>query len=172
MSKDELLPLTPNQTRALEHTGGLRMRSRGLVLAIVLVVLMASACAGAQAAQLLSVGRSTVTRPLPGAFLGFSFEFRGLEEYLGSDASALDPVFLQLIRNLAPDQRPVVRIGGDSTDWTWWPVPHALPRGSALRPQLRLGTAAHSLAQALGARLILGVNFEGTVAGSQRERRT
>jgi hypothetical protein len=160
-SQDELLPLTPNQTRAVEHIGGPSMRRRGLIVAVVLAVLMASSCAGAQAAQLVSVGRSTVMRPLPGGFLGLSFEFRGLEEYLGSDPSALDPVFLQLIRNLAPDQHPVVRIGGDSTDWTWWPVPHMRSPGG-VHYGLSSGWAqvARSLAQSLGARLILGVNFE------------
>ena len=32
-------------------------------------------------------------------------------------------MFEQLIRNLAPGQAPDLRIGGDTTDWTWWPVP-------------------------------------------------
>src|SRR5258708_2274655 len=117
-----LPPLTPNQTRAVEHTGGLSIRRLALVVAVVLAVLATSSCAGAQAPPALTVGRASVMRPLTGGFLGVSFEFRGLEEYLGSDASALDPVFLQLMRNLAPGQHPVVRIGGDSTDWTWWPV--------------------------------------------------
>ena len=40
----------------------------------------------------------------------------------------------QLIRNLAPGQTPIVRIGGDSTDWTWWPV-----RGSAAAAGVSLG---------------------------------
>jgi hypothetical protein len=107
------------------------------------------------------VGRSPAGRPLPAGFLGLSFEFRGLEEYLGTDPSHLDPVFIQLIRNLAPGQRPVVRIGGDSTDWTWWPVPHLRhPGGVHLSLDTRWTQVARALAQSLGARLLVGINFE------------
>ena len=35
----------------------------------------------------------------------------------------LNPVFLQLIRNLAGGAAPELRIGGVTTDNTWWPVP-------------------------------------------------
>ena len=111
--------------------------------------------------EVLTVGRSPAARPLPAGFLGLSFEFRGLEEYLGTDPSHLNPVFVQLIRNLAPGQRPVVRIGGDSTDWTWWPVPHLRqPGGVHYSLDSRWTQIARALAQSLGARLLVGINFE------------
>ena len=70
-------------------------------------------------------------RGIPYGFLGLSLEFRSVEAYAGDDPTALDPVFVQLVRNLAPGQAPVLRIGGDSTDWTWWPTPGiARPPGS------------------------------------------
>src|SRR3984885_15472733 len=60
---------------------------------------------------------------VPFGFLGLSLEYPSVERYAGTDPAALDPVFLQLVRNLTPGQAPVLRIGGDSTDRTWWPTP-------------------------------------------------
>ena len=33
----------------------------------------------------------------------------------------------QLVRNLDPGQRPVLRLGGDTGDWSWYPIAH-MPR--------------------------------------------
>ncbi len=63
------------------------------------------------------------TRAIPAGFLGLSLEYSAVSAYAGRDPSAVDPVFEQLIRNLTPGQRPVLRIGGDTTDWSWYPVP-------------------------------------------------
>jgi hypothetical protein len=73
----------------------------------------------------------------------------------------VNPVLVNLIRNLAPGQSPVLRIGGDSTDWTWWPVP-GLHRPAGIRYSLSptwIG-ATKALAHATHARLILGINLE------------
>ena len=109
----------------------------------------------------LTLVRGGRGRPLPDGFLGLSFEFRALEDYAGSSPAALDRPFLQLVRDIAPGQSPVLRIGGDSTDWTWWPVRGMRRPGGA---RFDLGTewvnVARAVVQALGARLILGVNFE------------
>ena len=105
------------------------------------------------------------SRVAPG-FLGLSLEYSAIEGYAGTDAVALDPVFERLIRNLAPGQSPVLRIGGDSTDRTWWPAPGlvALPGLKyAITPRWLAVTRA--LAVALRARLILGLNLE---AGSPK----
>ena len=64
-------------------------------------------------------------RGLPNGFLGLSLEYPAIEAYAGTDPAHIDPVFEQLVRNLAPGQAPVLRIGGDSADSTWWPVPGA-----------------------------------------------
>jgi hypothetical protein len=109
----------------------------------------------------VTVAATTHARRLPNGFLGLSFEYRGLEEYLGTNPAALDPPFLQLVRNLAPGQSPVVRIGGDSTDWTWWPVPGIRrPGGVKYSLDPRWASVARAFADAVDARLILGVNFE------------
>ncbi|MGN6869450.1 MAG: glycosyl hydrolase family 79 C-terminal domain-containing protein [Solirubrobacteraceae bacterium] len=105
-------------------------------------------------------GPSGLARP-PG-FLGLSFEYSALEAYTGADPTAPDPVFVRLLRNLAPSpgQPLVLRIGGNSTDTTWWPVKGmSRPRGVryALTPTW-LG-AVRALASAVPAQLIMGVNL-------------
>lgn len=108
----------------------------------------------------LSVG-TPIGRPIPARFLGLSLEYQAVAAYAGTDPRAVNPVLVQLIRNLSPGQAPNLRIGGDSTDSTWWPVPGAVkPHGIryTLTPQWVHVTAA--LARELGARLILGINLE------------
>ncbi len=125
----------------------------------------------AAGAKALTVEQATVGRTIPAGFVGLTTEYRGLEAYAGLDPQALDPVFVQLIRNLAPDQSPVLRIGGDSTDWTWWPTPGvARPGGVKYDLTANWLQVAHALAQTLDAHLILGINFEadsGRVAAAE-----
>lgn len=68
------------------------------------------------AAVTISLPTKATGRRVPDGFLGFSFEFQAVRIYTGSDARDINPVFEQLIRNLSPGHRPVLRIGGDSTD--------------------------------------------------------
>ena len=102
---------------------------------------------------------------IPRGFLGLSLEYRAIEAYAGSDPNALNPVLEQLISNLFPGQAPRIRIGGDSTDWTWWPVPHMRrPPGVSYTITKRWIAVTRALATALGARLIVGINFEADSA--------
>jgi len=98
---------------------------------------------------------------VPRGFLGLSIEYPALEAYAGSDTSSLDPVFEQLVRNLAPGQAPILRIGGNSADRTWWPVAGVnRPPGVTFDITRQWLGVTRALAQALGAHLILGVNLE------------
>ncbi|HWF24632.1 MAG TPA: hypothetical protein VG275_04250 [Solirubrobacteraceae bacterium] len=116
----------------------------------------ATARAPGVGARMLTVGTATVGRPIPRGFVALTTEYRGLEAYAGTNPAALDPVFVQLVRNLAPGQSPVLRIGGDSTDWTWWPVPHmAQPLGIKYTLNSAWLHVASALAKNLGARLLL-----------------
>ena len=93
-------------------------------------------------------------------FVGLSIEYRSAPGYFGTPADP-DEVFDQLVRNLTPGQSPVLRFGGDTTDWTWAPTPGVpKPRGIryTLTPAWMRSTAA--AARALNARLILGINLE------------
>jgi hypothetical protein len=109
---------------------------------------------------ILHVGASS-GRTIPAGFLGLSFEYPAVEPYTGTDPNAINPVLLQLIRNLSPGQAPSLRIGGDSTDWTWWPVPGvAKPLGIKWTLTPTWVHVIGALAHDLGARLILGINLE------------
>jgi hypothetical protein len=107
------------------------------------------------------VERASVGRPVSAGFVGLSIEYPAVTVYAGSDPLAINPVFEQLIRNLAPNQRPVLRIGGDSTDATWWPGSHLVrPRGVKHSISSRWLAVTRALAHAIRGRLILGVNLE------------
>jgi hypothetical protein len=94
-------------------------------------------------------------------FLGLSLENTAILPYAGPDPKHPDPVFLQLIRNLTPRQSPVLRIGGDSTDWAWYPVPGLTkPNGVRVTLTRRWLAVTHAVASDLNARLILGVDLE------------
>lgn len=111
--------------------------------------------------DVVNVGTGAPSRPLPRSFLGVSLEYNTVTAYEGTDADESNPVLAQLIRNLAPGQTPIVRIAGDSTDWTWWPAPGVRrPPGvsNSLTPTWLL--RARTLARATRARLILGINLE------------
>jgi len=98
---------------------------------------------------------------VPAGFLGLSLEYPAIEAYAGTNPTAVDPVFEQLIRNLTPGQQPVLRIGGDSSDSTWWPVAGVTrPPGVTYALTHNWIAVTKALAAATNARLILGINLE------------
>jgi hypothetical protein len=156
---------------------GKRLLTAGLAVAAMLAVVMAAA--GAVVIGALthpSVGRSgagdsgpipvtvlsqAIGPPLPHGFLGLSLEYPAVLQYAGTEPGALDPVFEQLVRNLSPGQAPVLRIGGDSADWTWWPTPRLeRPPGVRFTITNRWLEVTRALADALNAHLVLGINLE------------
>jgi hypothetical protein len=78
---------------------------------------------------------------------------------------------LHLIEDIAPEQSPVLRLGGDSTDWSWWPVSSvARPPGVRFTLTPTWLDVAHSVASAVRGRLILGIDLEAgsrTVAAAE-----
>ena len=116
---------------------------------------------GSDPPVIVSVSDRSVGKPIPSGFLGFSFEFSAVRTYTGTDPRQINPVLIQLIRNLTPGQAPVLRIGGDSTDGSYVPAPGVRPPayvGYRLTPGWMATTSA--LAKTLGARLILGLNLQ------------
>ncbi len=102
---------------------------------------------------------------LPSGFVGISTQLKALEEYTGTNPDAISPVFLHLIEDLAPGQSSVLRLGGDSTDWSWWPVPGmATPPGVKFTITPNWMKVARALATSLRGRLILGVDLEANSA--------
>ena len=113
----------------------------------------------------LTVENKPISRALPPGFLGLSLEYTTLPAFAtGNDAAdptRLNPLFLRLVANLTPGQQPVLRIGGDSSDWVYWPARGVKkPRGIryTLTPAWMQTTRA--VTRALHARLILGLNLE------------
>jgi hypothetical protein len=101
------------------------------------------------------------TRPLPSGFLGLSMQYKALDQYAGTNPKSVNPAFLNLIRQIAPDQSPVLRFGGDSTDWTWWPVAGMKkPPGVTYTLTPKWLQIARAMNTQLNSRLILGVNLE------------
>jgi hypothetical protein len=132
-----------------------------IALATLVAALATPAAAGARPVR-LTVDLRHPGRAIPASFLGLGIEYQTLPLYTGTDPNAVDPVLEQLIRNLTPGQTPVLRIGGDTTDWSWWPVPGRSkpPPGVSYSLTPQWAAVTRSLDQALHARLIMGINFE------------
>jgi hypothetical protein len=67
-------------------------------------------------------GAATSRQIRPG-FVGFSIEYWSSQAYSGFDPAAPSPTFVALARGLTAGAPPVIRFGGDTTDWTSWPAP-------------------------------------------------
>ena len=119
----------------------------------------------------VQVSPDSVAGPLPAGFLGFSVEFSALHAYLGRNPNALDPVFVALLSGIDQGHPPVLRIGGNSTDDTWLPLPGVIPPQSvnyALTNDWL--TTLSALVHTARVRLILGVNLaadDPQIAGAE-----
>jgi hypothetical protein len=114
----------------------------------------------------LSVKPNAHGRAIARGFLGFSFEFQAVRTYTGSNPRKINPVLVQLIKNVTPGQAPVLRIGGDSTDVSYAPAPGVRPPAYVdyrLSASWMATTAA--LADRLGARMIMGLNLAADQPG-------
>jgi hypothetical protein len=107
------------------------------------------------------VGGRPRGRPLPNNYLGVAFTYKPIIGWVGPRSRPVDPVLVQLIRNLAPHGQPLLRVGGESADHSWWPIPgYRKPFGITYDLTPRFAVAARRLAQAAHAKLMLGVNLE------------
>ncbi|HEY2655514.1 MAG TPA: glycosyl hydrolase family 79 C-terminal domain-containing protein [Solirubrobacteraceae bacterium] len=116
-------------------------------------------------AQLVDVTDAAISRPIAAGFVGLSIEYPSSLAYSGANPASPNPTFIRLVEQLNPSGSPVIRFGGDTTDWTWWPTPVVeKPPGIryALTPRWLAVTRATALA--LHARLILGINLEADSA--------
>jgi Glycosyl hydrolase family 79 C-terminal beta domain len=106
------------------------------------------------------VSNTAIGPARPSGFVSLSLEFRAVHVYTGRDPDHINPVLVSLLHDLAPEGSQVLRIGGNSTDQTWWPMRRVLPPAGVrygLTPGWMRTTKA--LAQAARAKLILGVNL-------------
>jgi hypothetical protein len=109
----------------------------------------------------IQVGRKAVGRPVAPGFVGFSFEYPAVREYTGTNPRAINPVLVQLIRDLNPGQSPVLRIGGNSADQTWWPL-KGVKRSPGIMTTLTPSWLAttRALATETGGKLILDLDLK------------
>ena len=132
-----------------------------MVLSVALVAMAPPAGAGADQATIAAqVGDTPTGQAMPSGFVGISFEYRAMHVYAGRDPRVVNPVLVNLLKGLAPGQRPVLRIGGNSTDQTWWPIRGMIPP-AGITYTLTKGwlRTTQALVRALGAHLIMGVNL-------------
>jgi hypothetical protein len=119
--------------------------------------------------ETISVGGATPAPTIAKGFLGLSIEYQSVAVDAGPTTDP-DRVMDRLIANLTPGQRPVIRIGGDSTDHTWYPIAGVHVRGLtyALTPAWLASVA--QLAKGTDAKLILGIDLEvnsATIAAAE-----
>ena len=99
--------------------------------------------------------------PIRAGFVGITTEYWDMFKEAGTNPSQPDIPFEQVLKNLAPDGGFDLRIGGDTSDWTWWPVP-----GMAHPPWARWTltpawmAVTQKLLEDLHAHLIVGINME------------
>jgi hypothetical protein len=99
--------------------------------------------------------------PIRAGFVGITTEFWDMFKEVGTNPAQPDAAFEQVLKNLAPYGGFDLRIGGDTTDWTWWPVP-----GMTQPPWARWTltptwmAVAQKLLEDLHAHLIIGINME------------
>jgi Glycosyl hydrolase family 79 C-terminal beta domain len=142
-----------------------------VVALVVAVTHTDTSGAGSDPPAEVTVDQSVVGRPIPAGFVGLSTELSSLYSYTGTDPKAINPVFEQLVENLAPGQRPVFRLGGDTTDSTWWPGHHKQhPLGIRYGLTSRWLHVAHALAEGINPGMLIGINLESdrrTIAGAE-----
>lgn len=156
----------------MRHTGPVksifnlsRFHQGGLVLLVALVVAVVSAACGnasvasSSSSATLHVTSSSVGK-VPSGFVGISTEYTGLAKYTDNSTS-VDQPFVQLIKNLNPAGNPILRIGGDSTDWAWWPIAGVKkPGGVRITLTAKSLAADKALIEALHGHYIFGIQFE------------
>jgi hypothetical protein len=137
------------------------LRRRAWVAFAAALVTMAVLARTASADTLSATVSTTPTGPsMPPGFVGVSFEYRAMHQYTGRDPRAINPVLVSLLQGLVPGQSPIIRIGGDSTDGSWWPIRGMIPQGG-IYYRITKGwlRTTQALAADLKAKLILGIDL-------------
>lgn len=109
----------------------------------------------------ISVDNAAAGPPIHAGFVGLTTEFWDMFKEAGTDPANPDVPYEQVLEALAPQGGLSFRIGGDTSDWTWWPLP-----GVAQPPWARWTltptwmAVAQKLLTDIHAHLIFGLNME------------
>lgn len=149
------------QQRAAKHTY--------VALAIALAITLIGSAGTSRPAEgaargpavTVTVSNSTVGPAVTAGFVGLASEYWDIEKEVGSDPGNPDRAFEQEARNLAPYGDLNLRIGGDSTNWTWWPIPGMTqPRWVRWTMTPTWAAVTKRLVDDLHAHLTVGINTE------------
>ncbi len=93
-------------------------------------------------------------------FLGIATELSTVTSLSGTPTN-LDTPFVTVLKNLSPGAPFLLRMGGDSADWSWWAVP-GMKKPAAIRYTVtpQWGADVKALLTALGGKSLIGVNLE------------
>lgn len=139
-----------------------------LLALLALVFALAPAAVARTLAAQVTVTRRALTPPLPGGYAGLAIEYSTVPRWFGSP-SAPDPLLAELLAGIDPGGRPVIRIGGQSTDRTWWPVPGmARPPGITFTLSPSWTARVKGFAESTRGRLMLGIDLEAHSARLER----
>jgi hypothetical protein len=93
-------------------------------------------------------------------FLGLATSLSTIPALAGAPTDP-DTPFINLVKSLSPGAPPLLRLGGNSGDSAWWPIPSMQKRQRFLYPLTPQWAArVHALLEALGGKTILGVNLK------------
>jgi len=139
----------------------LRLLGLALMTAGIAVAAASASAPAAKPAVKITVGATTVGPPVPSGFVGLATEYWNVEQEVGDNPKKPDTAFEQTLRNLSPTGGFSLRIGGDSTDWTWFPIPGMRqPRWVRFTMTPTWAAVTDRLVDDLGAHLIVGINME------------
>ena len=125
----------------------------------------ASACTDAATSAptglTLAVDTSKPGRSVPRNFLGLSVEYESVMNNLGDGMGAAHPITLQLLKNFTEyDHRVDLRIGGNSSDRSWWtPGPGTRPATATASITPAFLTTLADYHAALGIQFTIGLNL-------------
>jgi hypothetical protein len=131
-------------------------------------MIAASAAHAGSTAASVAVGARAVSQAMPAGFVGLSIEYNAVEPYAAAGAR-----LRQALANLAPGQRPYIRVGGDSADHSTVPIPGFSNTGVFATWGPRWEAAARALASGADAHMVFDLDLEVNQARvPQAEART
>jgi hypothetical protein len=134
------------------------MRRPWLAHLVALCALLSPAVATAATVRVGGAAAVPATSTAQG-FLGLATELTTIPALAGP-ASDPDTAFVRLLSSLSPGAPFLLRLGGNSGDDSWWPIPgmREPPWINVLTP--RWASGVQTLLTALGGKVLLGINLK------------